>query len=304
MRRRVVQHGISTMIISLPSKWVKQYGVLKGEELELKENGNKLEISIDKAVELSSIQIDVSQMPFTLVSMCILSAYKKGYDEVLLTYPTEYLKVDDETVRMTTFVRRNLNNLVGMEITKEAEGYCILNDVSQPSSKEFSNLLRRIFLLLTYEARMLKQVAYDSEVRVELYEQSETVKKLVAYCQRLINKVSHIDPKEGYNTYHMLSVIETINSEIRDCAKLATQKINSDALTIFNEIECIIRMYYELHFGFDIGKAAKIIETCNRFLANKDNVTNDALHIAAKSHMIHKLVKNLVDSRLSISDYK
>jgi len=42
MKRKVSQIGPATLMVSLPSKWAKQFGVKKGSELEIEEKGNKL----------------------------------------------------------------------------------------------------------------------------------------------------------------------------------------------------------------------------------------------------------------------
>jgi len=45
MKRKIVQHGSSSLTITLPIKWVEKFGLKKGGELNVEENGPTLLIS-------------------------------------------------------------------------------------------------------------------------------------------------------------------------------------------------------------------------------------------------------------------
>ena len=48
MKRKLVKQGAATMMISLPSKWIKENSLEKGSEVELEEEGSSVMISVDK----------------------------------------------------------------------------------------------------------------------------------------------------------------------------------------------------------------------------------------------------------------
>ena len=57
MQRKVIQQGPSTLMVSLPSKWVKENNIKKGEELTVDWTNNQLTIcpgssSIEKKITL------------------------------------------------------------------------------------------------------------------------------------------------------------------------------------------------------------------------------------------------------------
>ena len=60
MRRKVLQIAESTQLISLPRKWTLKYNIQKGDELEVEENGNKIQISTEKVQEPGNIEVDIT----------------------------------------------------------------------------------------------------------------------------------------------------------------------------------------------------------------------------------------------------
>ena len=62
MKRKVIQLAGKTSVISLPSKWVQQQGIKKGDELEIKEEGSKIIVSSEKGSILQNIQVDLSDL--------------------------------------------------------------------------------------------------------------------------------------------------------------------------------------------------------------------------------------------------
>ena len=45
MKRKVIQIAESTQLVSLPRKWALKYGVKKGDEVDVLEEGNKIVVS-------------------------------------------------------------------------------------------------------------------------------------------------------------------------------------------------------------------------------------------------------------------
>src|SRR3989344_2777087 len=92
MKRKVIQIAESTQLISLPRKWALQYGVKKGDELEVEIQGNQLAVYSANTNRSEKIDVDVSDLhPFVLRALD--AAYKSGYDEVDLHF------TDSATIR-------------------------------------------------------------------------------------------------------------------------------------------------------------------------------------------------------------
>ena len=51
MKRKINRVGYSTLTVSLPSKWAKQYGLKPGDEVEISEDGRTLRIEAKKGAK-------------------------------------------------------------------------------------------------------------------------------------------------------------------------------------------------------------------------------------------------------------
>ena len=140
MIRKVIKLAEKTLVVSLPSKWAKEHGVKKGAELEVEPGENKLIISTKKEQAPSKATIHLTG-PLTLARKRIRTAYKRGFDELELTFS------DPKTINA---IKRELSELLGYEIIKQGEKHCIIKNIAKAMDEEFDNILRRLFLMNLY----------------------------------------------------------------------------------------------------------------------------------------------------------
>ena len=136
MKRKVSRIGPATLMVSLPSKWVKQFNVEKGDEIDIEEDSNRLILSVGKTSQSKRIEIDVSKNP-SLTRRFLMDAYRSGFDEVRLNFlDLKELKLIQDTASEI---------LLGFEIVEQSKNNCVLRNVTKESEEEFDNVLRRIF---------------------------------------------------------------------------------------------------------------------------------------------------------------
>lgn len=75
--RKVIQIANSTQLISLPRKWTQKYGVKKGDELEVVEDGSKVIISTEKGQESGNIEVDITGADRDLLLFLIRSLWSE-----------------------------------------------------------------------------------------------------------------------------------------------------------------------------------------------------------------------------------
>ena len=188
MKRRVVQHGLSTLIVSLPSKWAKKYGIKKGDELDVEEYGNSLKLATDNEVECTVKDVDISSLD-PLVKRYLIKLYQEGHDQLNITFdkPELIKKVKDALVKQligyeTIHLRKNNLNL--------GKDSCIIKDLSGSMADEFDTAYRRIFLILkcmlSEGCEALKNK--DSSMLNNISLIDLDINRLVNYCIRWINK--------------------------------------------------------------------------------------------------------------------
>lgn len=139
MKRRVALIGPSTLMISLPSKWVKKYGIKKGSELDVEENGGSIIVSSKESDSTKSKYIDLGKLD-KIVYRMIGALYKGGYDEVRIKFnsPNQLNDLLDVLSRTCP----------GFEVIEHGKDHLVIKEISKPKAEDFDNVLRRCFLSL------------------------------------------------------------------------------------------------------------------------------------------------------------
>src|SRR3989338_8169015 len=93
MKRKVIQIANSTQLVSLPRKWTQKYGVKKGDEIEVEEDGDRLLIKTESIPNSREIEVDVGGLTPRLADRFIARAYQKGYDLITVKYDKPELAI-------------------------------------------------------------------------------------------------------------------------------------------------------------------------------------------------------------------
>ena len=85
MKRKVAQIGPSTLMVSLPMKWVKENNVSKGDELNIIEDKHSLIINTSHKKNKLNIEINMSGLG-SMLNRTICAIYKAGYTNINFKY--------------------------------------------------------------------------------------------------------------------------------------------------------------------------------------------------------------------------
>src|SRR3989338_2463651 len=105
-------------------------------------------------------------MSWTLILYYIQNLYRMGYDEIKVVFNdpiTKHLR-KNEAVTVISVLHKEANRLIGYEIIQQRDNFVVIKDISTTSIKEFDNVLRRIFLLLSDTSSDLFQGAKNGDV--------------------------------------------------------------------------------------------------------------------------------------------
>lgn len=214
MKRRVIQHGPSSLIVSLPKAWVKKNGVKKGDELEVVDNNNKLEIATHNLRREDSVNINVTGLNRTTILIYIQSMYRKGYEEINITFNNEktihYRK--QEEVSVLKVIEEIITRFIGVEIVKQTRNYVQIKQISEDSHKNFGVLVKRVIYLTTEAFRELERCLFDSNHKniTTIEHHHKNITKFINYTMRLINKGTVKNFGSSLTLYHLLAVIDKI----------------------------------------------------------------------------------------------
>jgi phosphate uptake regulator len=258
MKRKVIQIAESTQLVSLPRQWAKKYEIKKGDELEVTMKGNKLEIASDTSAHVQTENLDISNLS-PMISRWIHAMYKRGVDEIRVTY-------DDE--KLTKEVYQAIEKeTVGYEVIDQSKGRCTVKFVTGELG-DFNGILRRTFLVMlnmaeeTYEAistgefETLSNIAYLEEAN----------NRFTTVCRRLLNKKGgNIDVSMGAQ-YYIIEDLENIADYYKYlCNYLAEKdsskvKISAEALRTLKKTNEALKLFYETYYKFNKDNIVKIGE--------------------------------------------
>ena len=247
MKRKVVQHGPSTLIISLPSNWIKQNNVKSGDELDVIDQDKTLVMESNSTTSIKSMTQNISSLEPFLVKTFLARIYQKGYDRAYL--------VHNDTVLLKTIQEKTLE-LIGYEIIEQNNKYCLIQSISSHIELDFDNSLRKAFATA-------KQML---EIAIKAYEEKNhaalkglqiidlEVNRLCYFCLRQINKAQHVGVEQAQQSHILYSNIEALEHLGDDMTQLGmllseTNRINPDITKmmqlLLNNFESVYSHFYD-----------------------------------------------------------
>ncbi|MBW3004238.1 phosphate uptake regulator PhoU [Candidatus Woesearchaeota archaeon] len=243
MRRKLVKQGAATMMVSLPSKWIKDQKLKKGDEVEISDIEGTLQISTEKKTEALKKEIKIAT-PAEYMNRLIEVPYMQGYDEITIHF--EDAKVMDLVVKET-------EKLLGMELVNQTESSCTLKNVAEALEQEFDNIMRRLFLLVKSMAQESLDAAKEKDYQrlQNIADQERMCNKYSLFCLRLINKYGYKNSKEEKFVFHTIAVLEQLADHYTYiCNHLVKtkEKIAPEILSFYKDVVALTDLYYQCFY--------------------------------------------------------
>lgn len=241
----MIQHGTSTLTISLPANWVKQHGVGKGDELDIDDLGSHLLVSSTKEVQGKETSLAIGKNERLGKSM-LSAAFRSGYDKILLSYDNPmYI---DVVQSMLSY------EIMGFEVVQQQRTSCVIRDLAGVRSEEFSVAFRRLWMLLLGIADDCLGAAktYDVAVLKNFSARDTSINRFSNYCLRIIRKRFPWSG-EDFLLYRMLFDLEAIGDEYKEISLLSLQKKRSlqpRTIELFSETNDMLKDLYAQFYQF------------------------------------------------------
>ncbi|PIN69519.1 hypothetical protein COV93_05125 [Candidatus Woesearchaeota archaeon CG11_big_fil_rev_8_21_14_0_20_43_8] len=290
MIRKIVQHGNSTLTISLPYRWTKEHHLKKGDELILEQIGKNLLIKQEKDTK-GALHVSVYKKNQIFLKRDLLNFYRKGYDDLILQFKDETPLEEIYSV---------LEELLGFEIIEQTDSRCHIKNVANVMEDEFETMLRRLFVVV----RSFSDIMHDSmeadepEKSIKALSMEKEVNKLTNYCKRVLNRTNLGDISQITATYSLTNRLELIGDSLaalcryfgHDKPEVSTAILNfhADINEYFNQIQIqyfktekdVVRLKQlraKLYLDFiDIGKSQT---TDSIIFANLKQILEELHHI-------------------------
>jgi phosphate uptake regulator len=265
MKRKAIQVADSTLLISLPMKWVKKYDIKKGEELDIQIKDNNLIICTEKSIKNLDIDIDISNRE-KIVHRLISALYKAGYDKLNINFENyEELEIAQKTIN---------NELIGFEVIEENNTFLSAKQISTLDTKEFENMLRRTFYFIQTmsEDTIMALETENTKNLQSLVLRDSNINKLTDYLRRSLNKSgTELFKGRVAPVYFIVETLEKIGDIYRDICKhaLATESYPSkDFLSLLKMLNEFFKKFHSLFYKFDFEKL-------DEFLSEKKEIIDE-----------------------------
>ncbi|MEM4242832.1 MAG: AbrB/MazE/SpoVT family DNA-binding domain-containing protein [Candidatus Woesearchaeota archaeon] len=278
MRRKVIKLGENSLLVSLPSSWVKKHGISKGDEVEVSASPNHVVITSKQSEKKNRI-LALAEDP-EIAARQIRIAYKKGMDELEVRYenPKAYAAAISE-----------LKNLIGFEVIESGKKYSRIKNIATAEAGDFSTVLRRVFLTLLDMAESTEECAKGSKDALEHVMLAENdIDRLTDFCKRLLNKQGAGENHEITMHYSLLKDIERIADSY---AILAKSKIPRQVQVLLSQARTQLRAVYDLFYSYDHTRVANFLKELKQLDSSAEKMLREKSFVAV--HHIAGIIKML-----------
>lgn len=247
MKRRIIQLGASTQVVSLPKSWATRYKLKAGDELEVKERGKQLQVTTEKEIGLEKATLDVTNMA-PLHNFALVELYIKGVDEIEIT------SQKPELIAKTT--EHPIPQLIGYEVIEQSKNRLLIKDVVGIKELELATLIRRLFLLTISAGEEILKSELSIIPSIDL-----NINKFAFLCLRILNKRGADDYRHTPALFYIITELEAIGDEYKKLAEYMTKnklKLDGKSKELLEKSNKMLRDYYEIFFKFNKEKAAEI----------------------------------------------
>lgn len=291
--------GGKTYVISLPAPWIKKYGIKKGEELDVEEQGGSIIITTPKGIATPKrFEMDITDFE-PILPKTLANIYKNGYSEIFIksSNPLLIKKVEDYFNKY----------FIGLEVVKQEKNSCLIKQIALTTTEEFDNILRRTFLsIISLQEKVLEGIkAKNKAILREAIEQDKLVNNMLALCKSLLNRRNYKDYKDTTYVYCLCEALQNIADE----HKLIAEYILSHKLKIKQEIRDyettieIFKQFYEMYYKYEqqiLIELSKKTKDSKNTLYNLFNKKYDQRVLHANIRILD-LIYDMLSFKLSMS---
>jgi phosphate uptake regulator len=330
MKRKIIRQGHNTLTVTLPTEWTKKLNLSAGDEVDINEYSGSLIINGKQNNGFKTTTIDITGFSVPLLWRYFQSAYREGYDEIILKYDPkqtefegvynyyathfEYTRVGEKPIKKPalSMISELVDRFIGVEIIDHSEGYCVIREMGETSSKEFESSLRRIFLLI--EDLFDKIISLIDENKIgdmsickTIHTTDTNIDRFIDYCCRINNKIKDSTlQKNKPIMFSTLYILELLGDEFKYIgAHLARSKKSIKEILSFAEIvKEHFEMYYHIFYKFDRVKVIEFgkndFKIYNDHFKWKESKNKDAQSIRSHLMQISKFVFVLMELRIEM----
>jgi len=266
MKRRVIKLGTATLVASLPSKWIKEFGIKQGDYLDVEERKGDLVLSTEKRITKNEKILDFTNVNTVIALIFLQAAYNAGFEKIVINHNPQ---IDEyktgKKIKTTEFLQKITKLFIGIEIIEQNENKTVLKDIGEVSDKESDDIISRALWLTKWTGdECLEAVKSNKkEALEEIRIRWENIVRFLNYYRRIL-------AKKGYKDFDKTPIMLEITSYIREIADVykfiaietieLKKKYSPKTLETFEKINKSLEKFCSIFFKFSSEKAMEIVK--------------------------------------------
>jgi len=266
MIRKVIQQGPNTLGVSLPSKWIKEHGIKKGDDINIDQLESDLIIgSKNHPISETKIHIPTQDIPLDkeknpnryIVRAIIINALRKGHDKIRVTF---------DSPKSLKAINSCVDEVLGYDITEQSSNYCIIENIVELKDNDFHKQLTKFRHVIINFSDLIQENIINNKKNLEEINSTfiSVEKNYNTFCSFLLNKL---------------------------------QSKTKEKLFLFNSIEHLYQatrnMFYAAKLNIPLSKSG------TKYAKDVFNYVNQVIDFIAKKDLTKILDLNLLKNKLT-----
>ena len=283
--RKVQRVGSSTLVVSLPSKWVKKVGLKQGDLVFLnQEDDGSLRLivskqTIEKKPAAVEVDADLCEDP-NLLRRILAGIYVLDYYVIKVSSKTRLRKEQIDVIRKLT------RDLIGIGIMEETHNQVIIECFIDAARFPIHTLVRRLFIIASTIYKEAIDAFSESDISLAedaIYRKQEAdtmfwvITRLLNICQKDKNMIKAMKMEDSMQVlwYQLITHLLNLIAEWANKFALKTIELGDNreriGTRLLNEILELSKSSYGIchraiasFFSNDINLANEVIETYSK----------------------------------------
>jgi len=310
MKRKVNRVGQNTLTVSLPSKWVKENHIERGDSLVLVPKQNTLKISTTEKKTHSSIHVDITNYNKTLVKRIMDHIYLKEIQKVILTFKNQDIADYRHKKRISIhkFLQKLSERFIGLEIVNQQPDRIVYQNMFRLSNpKNIEQINQRVaYLLQDFLHEFMMGLKKDPvEFQEICKDYHDRITKFIGLHNR-ITKQSNLSAQAKTSYYLLNSHLDKIADKIVHAAKRAIQ-IRKPSLKLIEgtkELLMLLKAYFQILLKKKLAIDSVDLLWGKRYSSfrklTKINFSKDDLFVLQELRTILDLCNNFTEVHLAV----
>jgi len=256
MKRKLISQGGGGYTIYLPKKWVDELRLKPGEEVEVTPKDKNLIISAKPGKVINSKTFDLETVNKNHIRSVIASAYKAGYDEIILNFK-EQPKVHE--------INAIINTFTGLELFSQKKNSVTIKSFLTTRPEDVESLIVKMFQMIN----LITKTIQEEWSRIDIKNVDSTVlniRKLRDHCLRTVHFHKYGGDK-SYDYYDLVTQLEKIATSFVHFGHYVHRN-RPKRCVLFKQQAARFKEFYECYLKKEFSKSNALWAKHNREIKN------------------------------------